>query len=130
VYLYLLCFCIASFMYIYPILCRLVFNFVSYVFILLCLCILIVMCVFFFIFSFHRASWHSLATLTEVFRTFSSGLRQMPGYNLQRRGTTHTLPKLIVMFYVLFVCKCVLYYCHQVSTQFQLTNMSLYNNGN
>jgi hypothetical protein len=26
----------------------------------------------------------------------------------------------IVLFYVLFMCKCVLYYCHQVSTQLQL----------
>jgi len=26
----------------------------------------------------------------------------------------------IVLFYVLFVCKCVLYYCHQASTQMQL----------
>ena len=31
---------------------------------------------------------------------------------------------LIVLFYVLFVCKCVLYYCHRVATKLQLTNIS------
>jgi len=28
-----------------------------------------------------------------------------------------------VSFCVLFVCKCVQYYCHRVATQLQLTNM-------
>jgi hypothetical protein len=30
----------------------------------------------------------------------------------------------IVLFYVLFVCKCILCYCHRVSTQLLLTNIS------
>ena len=54
------------------------------------------------------------------FHDFSSVVRQMPGYNSQRRGTAHTLPKSIVFFYALFVCKCVLYYCHRVSTQLRI----------
>jgi hypothetical protein len=29
-----------------------------------------------------------------------------------------------VSFSVLFVCKCVLYYCHRVTTRWQLTNIS------
>jgi hypothetical protein len=32
-----------------------------------------------------------------------------------------------VSFYVMFLCKCVLYYCHRVATQLQLTNTSYRN---
>jgi len=47
--------------------CILLFNSVSYVFLLLCLCIPILMYALFCIFCFHRAKWHSSATLTESF---------------------------------------------------------------
>jgi hypothetical protein len=50
--------------------CMLLFNFVNYVFLLLRLCILIAMYVLFCTFCFHRANWHSSATLTEVFPCF------------------------------------------------------------
>jgi hypothetical protein len=49
--------------------------------------------VLFCIFCFHRANWYSSATLTEVFPCFFPVVRQIPGYNSQRRGTANTLPK-------------------------------------
>jgi hypothetical protein len=123
VYLYFLCFCVFCLRIF--ILFIVLFNFVSYIFLFLCLCILIVtmFC------SVHSLFIVPTGTLRlpclRVFRAFCSVVRQMPGYNSQRRGTARTLPKLIVLFCVLFLCKCVLYYCHRVATQLQLTNISI-----
>ena len=59
------------------------------------------------------------------FLAISSVVSQMPGYNSQRRGTAHTLPKLFVLFHVLFVCKCILYYYHRVSNQLQVQKLEV-----
>jgi hypothetical protein len=54
----------------------------------------------------------------------------MSGYTSPSRGTVRTLPKFLccsqnfLLFYVLFLCKCVLYNCHRLATQLQLTNIS------
>jgi len=50
----------------------------------------------------------------------------MPGYNSQKQDTACTLPKLIVLFYVFFVCKCVLYYCYRGHAVAQLVEALRY----
>jgi len=69
IFLYVL-FVLLLLLFIWFMFCILLFSFASYVFLLLCLCILIVMYVLFCIFYFHRANWHSSATLTEVYPCF------------------------------------------------------------
>jgi hypothetical protein len=125
----------------------LLFNFVNYVFLLLWLCILIVTYALFCIFCFHRANWLLWLRFS---RAFSSVVRQMPktGQGLHSSKIRpnfyavslslilvwplwvripESLPTKVInaLFYVLFVCKCVLYYCHRVSTQLKLRNISI-----
>jgi len=114
--LYLLCFVL--FRLCIFIFCMLLFNFVNYVFLLLCM-----LCSAYSVFIVPtgtlRLPW------LRFIRAFSSVVRQVPSYNSQKRDTARTLPKFIVLFCVLFVCKCVLYYCHRVSTQLQLKNIPI-----
>jgi len=73
---------------------------------------------------FHLANLHSSATLTENFRVITSVVNQLMVYNSQRDCTARTIPKLIMLFYVYVVCKCVLGYCHLVSNQLLFTKVS------
>jgi hypothetical protein len=89
------------------------FNFLSYV-ILLFVYVFLWLCMYCCVYSLFIVPTGTLRLPDRVFRAFSSVVRQIPEYTSQRRGTTRTLPKLIVLFCVLFVCKCVLYYCHKL----------------
>jgi hypothetical protein len=113
-------------------------------------CVIVLFCVLFVCKCVldNRHIGHFLTTLTEVFPCISSVVRQMPGYNSRRRGTARTsqftsqlfpcncsfflckcffffsificVPSYV--FCVLFVCKCVPYCRHRVSTKLQLNN--------
>jgi hypothetical protein len=87
------------------------FDTVIYVFLLLCMYILIVcFCIFIMPAGTPRLPW------LRFFRAFSSVVSQMPGYNLQSRGTARTLPEILRSMYLFVLCHsayclCVNVYC-------------------
>ena len=72
--------------------CMLLFHFINYVFLLLCLCILIVTYILLLYILFSSCQLALFGYPDRFFRAFSSVVRQIPGYNSQRRGTARTLP--------------------------------------
>jgi hypothetical protein len=83
---------------------------------LLCLCILIdkyaLFCILF-------ANWHSPATQTEVCPCFFLSRKANARVYLAKTGYgPQSLVNCVVL--CIFVCICVLYYCHRVITQLQL----------
>jgi len=86
--------------------------------------------------NLHRASWHSSATLTEVFPCYfpscKANARAKPaktGHGQQSYSENVCVILCIVcvdcvVLCIVCVCKCVLYCCHRVPTQFELTNIT------
>jgi magnesium-transporting ATPase (P-type) len=78
---------------------------------------------------------HSSATLTEGFPCFFLSCKANAKVKPAKMGHGPHSSKIFVLFYVffgvvsfcvLFLCKRVLYYCHWVASQLQLTNMSYF----
>jgi hypothetical protein len=63
----------------------------------------------------HRASWHSSATLTEVFPCFFLSCKANARVKPAKTGHGPHSPKIFVLFYVLFVlCRSVYRLCVNV----------------
>jgi len=94
-----------------------------------CVCARAYVCVFFVICILYSEVF---LTLTEVLPCFFLSCKANARVKLAKTGHGTHFSKLVicfvlllfVFFYVLFVCKCVLYHYQQLATQFQLTNIS------
>ena len=115
--------CILNVVYVFLLL--FMYSYCSSMYSYCCLCILIVVYVFL-----------DAATLTEVFPCFFLGCKANARVILTKTGHGPHSSKIVVLFYVLFVlycsvyCLCVNVYCHRVTTQLQITNISYHHNIN
>ena len=100
----------------------------------MCVCVCVCVCVFW---SYvYRTLNEVFLTLTEVFLAltevcpcFFLSCKANPKVVLAKTGHGPQSSKLVVicvvlLLFVLFLCKCVLYYCHRVTIQLQLKNIS------
>jgi hypothetical protein len=107
-------------MYFLLLLCSVLFYWLKYSYRYVCsvLCIpsqCVVLCVNLYWTTATGISGQFSTTLTEVFNAFSSVVRQMSGYNSQRRGTART-SQICFLFTVMYVpfsvfCLCVNVHC-------------------
>ena len=125
-YYYCLCIlivlpCILNFVYVF--LLWSMYSYFSSMYSYCCLCILI------FVYVFLDA-----ATLTEVFPCFFLSCKANARLIIAKTGHGSHFSKIFVLFYVLFDLYCSMYclcgnvYCHWVTTQLQLTNISYHIN--
>jgi hypothetical protein len=115
-------------MYVY---CYVLLNvYVSYVYVFT-----VYFCIYCMFMYLHLASWHSSATLTEVFLCFflscKANAREKPakmghGLHSSKNLCVVLCSVCFVSFNVLFVCKYVLYCCHRVATQLQFNKYIIY----
>jgi len=105
------------------------FETLNNIFLLLCLCILII-CLYIFIVPFGKLRLTCLRFSMLLFISCTANARVKPGDGTQHAPFQNVCVVLCIVSFVsfcaLFVCKCVLYYCHRVATHLQLTNISHY----
>jgi len=99
--MYSYCYCLCMLIVMYC-LCILI--------VIYCLRILIVMYVLFCIFCFHRANWHSSATLTEVFPRFFLSYKANARVKLVKTGHGPHSSHLVICVCSMY-CLCVYVYC-------------------
>ena len=81
--------------------------------------------IYIYIYRFFRVFFLSCKTNASVKLAKGGTARPLPSYLLfVLFGCYLCCSMIFVLFYVLFLCKCVLYYSHRLSTQLQLTNIS------